>query len=607
MQSRPLSSTTWRGFICVVALFALALSAIEVAYSVEGLIAGQRGSRGFGFVWDSNDRGTRFIASLQPDSPLAALGAHVGDKVVLDDYKDSFANIQPGQKIGLTLVQAGKVTHATVDAIAVPFTTMSKIFYVSGHLERLLGIFFALLIALKQTGKNRSYQALVLYFLLRGFNQVPTFTPPGLVANLIDALYWATFIPFTFFLLRFSVLYPNDEPTGLRRYLARLLPFIAVFSVIAALYETWWATGHPAKFAYYLGFPFVTIVTCLILLALWDGWRNSSGLERQRHQWLLVAFGGASFCEFLTGLPLIATFNGMRITSIVSQIAGILMEVAIAYAVLKHRIFDFSFAVNRTLVFSFTSIMLILIFFLAERLAHQYLHFESAEKDALLSGTIAFGLFFVFNRLHHKVDHAVERVLFRSWHANNSALNKFVHKANHYTSPDRLLLALGNELDRYTSGAGYALYHADDTLDSLFTRIHGSLADTPSAIESNDDIAVTLRTTASHADLHSVAWAYAGELALPMMRGASLYGIAIIGAKSNGTSYRPDELEALSFAVTQVGLDLFALRVLQLVSEVDELKRQAAIHEAHANAAIREVDSIRLALSSGRHFELPRT
>lgn len=598
MQIGKERSYAWRFLVCAIALFSLFLTASELIHSIDPLSAGKRGSLGFGFSWGDGNRGTHQITSLNPASPLHAIGAHVGDTLVLDHYMDDFSNLEPGREIGLTLLRSGVATHAVVKAIAVPLTTMYEVNYLAGHAARILCLIFAVLIAFKQS-MRKAYNALVWYFLLLSFGHQPVFEPPGLTASAIDLLYWATFILYTFYLMRFAILYPDDQPVGIRRRLAGFLPAFGVISATLAVNMTWWATGHATPMSYYPILLFLMLQTGIILLALWDGWRSSVGKDRQRHQWLLFAFGLACTATSLTGLPIAARIDGVRLTVLVSAAADILMQVGIAYAVLRHRIFDFGLAVNRSLVFSVTSVGLILAFFLIERFAHHYVHFENAENNALLSGTIAFALFFVFNRLHHKVDHLVERLLFRSWHANHSALQKFVRKASHFTSADRLLQALGDELDRYTGNAGNAIYVIDPHAPTRgFTRVRTTLGDAPQTIDADDDIVVSMRDSREYVDLHKVVWSGPGELALPMIRGAGLHGFAILGLKPSGTAYRPDEIEALAGAVAHVGLDLFALRVQELEDEVLRLKQDAAANAASASAALREVESVRRALGS---------
>jgi hypothetical protein len=46
-----------------------------------------------------------------------------------------------------------------------------------------------------------------------------------------------------------------------------------------------------------------------------------------------------------------------------------------------------------------------------------------------------------------------------------------------------------------------------------------------------------------------------------MSHRSELQGLVLMGMKTTGESYRPDELKVLGFAAHQVGLDLHALKV----------------------------------------------
>jgi hypothetical protein len=79
------------------------------------------------------------------------------------------------------------------------------------------------------------------------------------------------------------------------------------------------------------------------------------------------------------------------------------------------------------------------------------------------------------------------------------------------------------------------------------------------------------------------------------LQGANLYGIAVLGTKANDNLYRPDEVEALAFAVTQAGFVLFALRMKQLEAEHLELQRRSEFDLARLQTALRDADAMRVA------------
>jgi hypothetical protein len=73
-------------------------------------------------------------------------------------------------------------------------------------------------------------------------------------------------------------------------------------------------------------------------------------------------------------------------------------------------------------------------------------------------------------------------------------------------------------------------------------------------------------------------------LALPMSHRGVLNGFVLLTTKPNGDSYRPDEIIVLDFAVSQIGLDLHALRVEALRTEVDAQRARAERLQARNEA-----------------------
>ena len=61
-------------------------------------------------------------------------------------------------------------------------------------------------------------------------------------------------------------------------------------------------------------------------------------------------------------------------------------------------------------------------------------------------------------------------------------------------------------------------------------------------------------------------------LAAPMVVGHELVGAVLIGARPDGSDYRPDEVELIGWAVERVGLALNVMRVRDLEAAVNRLE-----------------------------------
>jgi hypothetical protein len=137
---------------------------------------------------------------------------------------------------------------------------------------------------------------------------------------------------------------------------------------------------------------------------------------------------------------------------------GIIAPGLLAYAVLRHKLFDLGFAVNRTLVFGAIGVLLLVSFALIEWAIKQAIPKVWYGGGVYISAVIAVSLYLVFNRIHHKVGHAIERLFFHKWQVNETALKRFVAAAAHVEKPEALSGHFVTELGRFTGGAAVLLY-----------------------------------------------------------------------------------------------------------------------------------------------------
>jgi hypothetical protein len=238
---------------------------------------------------------------------------------------------------------------------------------------------------------------------------------------------------------------------------------------------------------------------------------------------------------------------------------------------------------------------MLLSFGLLEWAVHHLLASIGREKSIWLDAALALGVFLIFHRLRHWGEQLIERLFFHASHVKEAALRRFVTEAPFITRPDALLAAFAGALDRFTDGAGHALYRRSANGD--YERVGATLEAAPERVDADEPLVVALRARqqATHvSDAHS---GMPGEIALPSIHHGELDGFVLLGLKPNGDGYRPDEQEVLGFAAHQVGLDFRALRMELLEREVAELTVSNR-HLQSSNADLRMVIQ-RLSSSAG--------
>ena len=308
----------------------------------------------------------------------------------------------------------------------------------------------------------------------------------------------------------------------------------------------------------------------IAICAPWFAWKRSVGVERQRIAWIGACLG----CIYVSiGVGGFLQDRGLSASGYVPLIENgiwLLASCGLGYATLRHRIFDFGFAVNRAAVYTVTTALLLIAFGLLEWAAEHLLQFDGREKNVILDAGLALGVFLAFHRVRDVVEHWIERILFHEWHAREAALRLYVRRAAHATAEAPLVESLVAALDRYTNAASCAVYLRSPS--DGFVLASGSMVAAPPTIGDNSPGVLALRESDGPLSADDSAVIPDGELALAMRHRGDLDGFVVLGPKPDGDRYRPDECESLALAVQRVGLDLHALKVAALRAQVEILQ-----------------------------------
>lgn len=262
------------------------------------------------------------------------------------------------------------------------------------------------------------------------------------------------------------------------------------------------------------------------LLMIWR-LKHAPETERVRLRWIFTAFTFAwiptlviSFAERVLGI-----FLPLPIDNIAFSVQ-VIAAVAVAYTILKHRLFDIRFIVTRAAVFSSVSLIVIGVFMLAEALLADWLREASHATTTAANAIVALSLGFSLRAIHSRVDGVMDNVFFRAHHENVRAIERFARDALYITDAALLVERTIATLRRH--------------MDATYVTVRTHCAE----IE-NDPAFLRIRATHEPVELHTLDTGIAGDMAFPMTARGQLLGIVVLGPRESGESFAPDEVEAV--------------------------------------------------------------
>ena len=121
------------------------------------------------------------------------------------------------------------------------------------------------------------------------------------------------------------------------------------------------------------------------------------------------------------------------------------------------------------------------------------------------------------------------------------------------------------ELAARTGAASAALYVVDAR---AAVRVDPAESAAPDSVDVDDAALVRLRATRAPLKLREIDTALAGEWAFPMCVRDAVTGVVVLGPKTNGEAYAPDEVATIEVVALALGNALDALQTAALKAEV---------------------------------------
>jgi hypothetical protein len=552
-------TSQWR---CV--LIVLLLASVPIYILGYALIprTGDFGLSLFAYPPATNSNGTRIpVTDVAPGSPAERAGIRSGDTIIVSG--NNGAQILwplPGDRIVARYERAKQIRTASLVATNAQPYQLSLPEYIRAGVVAFL-LIFALLVAVRAW--NTEYGPLIATFLTAAVlfaasDADPVFARSGIGAVAVGANQLintaGTVGTFAVFLLVNRLL--AGRSPGVR--------FIAIFSginaaVIIAFDPFITAATFSGRAGLFLGglLLWCTVVVPIVtpVLGLPYAYAVSRGEARARFAWLFWGYYPYSVGVLINYLPLLVPqslplYANDRVVlsiGIVWSLLELSLPVGLFYGLLLRRTIDMGFLVNRATVYGLVSVAVLFILSTLEFLiGHYFVELGRVASLALQLG-VALIVAFSIRYLHRIIDRFVDLVFFAKRHSDETALRRFAHEAEAFTSEKTLLDRTMEMIRDHSEARGVAIYLSNREVAKVERTSSEAF---PAVVDLDDPALVALRRWNEPLDTHAVHSVLPDGMAFPMVARGRLYGVLACLPKRDATAFAPDEREPLMEVAT---------------------------------------------------------
>lgn len=297
------------------------------------------------------------------------------------------------------------------------------------------------------------------------------------------------------------------------------------------------------------------VVIQLVILAFFIGaYSRARGAQRQRIRWVFWAFLISRIGVIIAHVNSVVS-HPVHLTG-VEWLTVMIFPLGTAYAVLRHRIIDVSFALNRALLYTILTTITIGFFVVLENLLNRVA--VSRGIGLAVEILVALGIGLSFRAVHERVHLWINRVLFRRKHETAVALQRFVDEAPFIQNPDTLVGRASEEIREGMGAVDVRFYQAQT---DGYHCLGPATSSSTEVVDADDPALIHLRSTQREVDLGSMRSALGSAgYAFPLFVRGESFGALVCGRRADDESYAPDERDLLRHLAREVAAELFIIR-----------------------------------------------
>jgi hypothetical protein len=521
---------------------------------------------------DSSGHDALTVVAVKPGSPAAKAGVLRGDHLPanasLFERFAATATVRPGDTYTFDLVRATSPRPVTLVAargrVFVEDNPFNRVFIAIRIPQTIVLAVVAVLLVLRAPSKMTWGLALFLLSLSPGQTALRYVAPMvgPVFEQIIGAIYGGLDVLGHFGVLVFALRFPRNEPRGFAKAVdACAWPVagaVVIFRWMAArIGYLYWSSASLAYAVLGVGWCVVylpIVAAVLLVLTL----MRSSGVERRRLQWVIAGVVLGCIVQPLnTSVSVFHNTPGMYAARVFGM-STILVPLFVAYGVLRHRVLDVGFVVNRAAIYAAVTAVLVGVMGAVKLLAGSYL--KGTFSTALQIAT-AIGLGLSTQRIYKIADWLVDRYIFPNVHATEIRLKRLGEGLKYSRSTDVIASALTAEAADAMNLGSAALFRR--RADGLFVRraAVGWSDDDVTSIEARDPLTLYFEGDPSHLDLRALLRNKPGfppgtaapQHGFPLVVAREPAGFVLFADHADGTALDPDEIAMLEKLVKSAG------------------------------------------------------
>lgn len=375
------------------------------------------------------------VRAVSSGSPAARAGIVAGDRIRLGatPFEDrryvagSGTNVPAGTIVHVALTHAGADRDVTLTAVPNAMTAAENTALLFLCIASLIFIGVgASLILLRPSLATWGFGLYCLLEVPTAPYSLPWATPGMALATtaLYDILQNLGVVGLVLFALEF----PRRFDVPWREYVRRALP--ALFIVLAAM------TLYPDVANQLFALPakienqFLQVtfgaLFALAMLILCDTYRRIARDERERLRWVLIGFGLGLLTSYIGNTlifsTMIATAPPVWLSTALTAL-NVLLPLTVAHAVVRHRVLDIRFVIERALIFAILTTILAAVFALVDYVFGTLL--EDFRLSRVIAAAISLALAFAFKWLEERATRTIKAVFFKQGPGAGMPLDEF--------------------------------------------------------------------------------------------------------------------------------------------------------------------------------------